>query len=117
MKHLFLAALIALAPIGACSTIQGAALSTTSTSIVQASTVKAAGDLYMLATHAATAYLQSGKASKETARQMADVEGQVYAALIAARQADKRGDSPAAGAALALFNKNYAALSKLVPGL
>jgi hypothetical protein len=123
MKRLILIGLLTLAPLAGCGsflqspTVQGAALSSTNTSVRQASTIKAAGDLYVLGTHAATAYLDSGKASRDIAEKMAVVEGQVYTALMNARQADKAGNSPAVAAALSVFNAHYAELARLVPGL
>lgn len=123
MKKLILIGLLTLAPLAGCGaflqseTIQGAAVSASSTSVSQASTVKAAGDLYILATHAATAYLESGKATKDVERKIVPVEAAAYEALNKARQADKAGDSPALAAGLSLFNANYARLAALIPGL
>lgn len=123
MKRLILAAFLITAPLGGCQsfltspTVQDAAVSSTNTSIQQASTVKAAGDLYVLAVRASVAYLDSGKASKATADKMEVIEAQAYKALNDARRADKAGNSPAVGAALALFNANYADLAALIPGL
>lgn len=115
--HCMALALCLALPLTACATVESAALDLTSTSVQQASTVKAAGDLYVLADHAATAYLKSGKATKDVERRMVTVEQQLHDILLAARAADKRGDSPAVAAALATFNQNYKTLAGLVPGL
>jgi hypothetical protein len=123
MKRIVLAALLTLAPLGGCGaflqsqTVQSAALSSTSTSVSQASTLKAAGDLYVLAANAATAYLNSGQASKAAEQKITPVEAMLYKALIDGQAAEKAGNSPAAGAALSLFNSNYTKLAALVPGL
>lgn len=121
-KALFFAFALALLPMAAaCDLVtreaESATLNASHTSVAQASSVKAAGDLYAVATHAATAYLKSGRATPDQARQMVVIEMQVYDALLQARQADKDNNSPALGAALALFNANYSALARLVPGL
>lgn len=123
MRKLLLIGLLVLAPLGSCSaflqnsTVQGAALSSTKTSVAQASTLKAAGDLFIVATNAATAYLDSGQASKAAEQKITPIEAMLYKALIDGHAAEKRGDSPAVGAALSLFNSNYASLAALVPGL
>ena len=120
MKHMHRMALaICLAlPLAACaSTLEGAAQAFSTSSVAQASDMKAAGDLYVLADHAATAYLKSGHATKEIERKMVPVEAQLHDALLAGRDAEKKGNSPAVAAALKLFNANYSSLAKMVPGL
>lgn len=117
LSKYFLIAALAFAPMMAACSVESAALSLSSTSVQQASTVKAAGGIYTIAAHGVTAYLKSGHATKAQADAVAKVDNQVYGALMAARAADKKGDSPAVGAALAVFNQNYASLAKLVPGL
>ncbi len=126
MKKLVLAigaCALLLSPISGCGSflknpsVQGAASTSLPTSVQQASTVKAAGSLYVLAAHAATAYLDSGQASKETARTMGNIEIQMFNALMDARQADKEGRSPAVAVALSAFNANYADLANIIPGL
>lgn len=99
------------------STGGSVAVAASSTSIRQASTVKAAGDLFILADNAGTAYFKSGHATPAQARAALAVEKQVYDALISARDADAAGNSPGVAAALSLFNANYAKLASLVPGL
>lgn len=117
LSRLVMIGILALAaPLAACGGIQSLALDTTHTTIQQASTVKAAGDLFVLADHAGTAYFNSGHADKDVTAKLVKVEAGLYAALNGARQADARGDSPATGAALAVFNANYADLRKLLPG-
>lgn len=121
--RLTLAAFLIAAPLGGCGsflqspTVQGAAVSSTSTSIAQASSLKAAGEFYVIVTHAATAALDAGYVSKENAQKMVTIEAQLFKALNDGLAAQKSGSSPAAGAALALFNSNYASLASLIPGL
>jgi len=123
MKNLkvFALALALALPMSGCSLftdlIGGGAVAASSTSVAQASTVKAAGDLFVLADKAGTAYFASGKATKAQAQTALAVEGQVYDALKAARTADAAGNSPGVAAALSLFNANYAKLAGLIPGL
>ena len=119
MKNLKVFALaFALAlPMSGCGLLGDSAVAASSTSVRQASTVKAAGDLYVIATKAGTAYFNSGKATKAQAQTALAVEDQVYSALKAARAADQNGNSPAVAAALALFNANYSKLAGLIPGL
>lgn len=110
-----------LLPLAACGTLvdtaSAAAVNASTTSVAQASSVKAAGDMYVLAEKAVHLYLTSGHATKAQADALVPVEAQVYKTLNDARAADKKGDSPALAAALSLFNSNYARLASLVPGL
>jgi hypothetical protein len=123
MKRLILVAFLIAAPLGGCEsfltspTVQGAAVSSTSTSVAQARSLKAAGEFYVIATHAATAALDAGYVSKADAAKMTVIEAELYKALNDGLDAEKSGNSPAAGAALTLFNANYASLAKLIPGL
>lgn len=120
MKHLHRIALaLCLAmPLAACAgTLEGAAQSLSSNTPLQASTLKAAGDMYVIADHAVTAAMTGGKVSKDLERKITPVEKALFDALTAGRAAEKNGNSPAVGAALSLFNQNYADLAKLVPGL
>jgi uncharacterized lipoprotein len=97
--------------------LQGAALSASSSSVAQASSLKAAGDLYVIAVNAATAYLESAHADKSVERKITPVEAMLYAALINGQKAEKAGNSPAVAASISLFNSNYATLAGLIPGL
>lgn len=122
MKKLHcLAFALFLLPMAACGLItngaESATLAASTTSVAQASDVKAAGDLYVVAEKATHLYLASGHASKDVAAKMVPVEAAIYKGLNDARAADKRGDSPALAVALSLFNANYAKLAALVPGL
>lgn len=98
-------------------TVQNAAVSSTTTSPIQATSLKAAGEFYTIVTHAATAALEAGYVDKATAVKMKEIEGQLFAALQAGDKANQSGNSPAAAAALATFNANYAKLAALIPGL
>lgn len=117
MKKLLLIGFLAFAPLAGCALFQSAVVSTTTAGAAQASTVKAAGELYILTAKGATAYLDSGHASKEAERKIVVVENQVYDGLIKARQADANGDSAAVAAALSIFNSNRGALVALIPGM
>lgn len=127
MKHRILTALLPAllltAPLTGCgtflqsSTVQGTAVASTSTSIAQARSLKAAGEFYVIATHAATAAVDAGYIARADRDKMVAVEAQLFQALNDGLAAEKAGNSPAAGAALTLFNSNYAVLAKLIPGL
>ncbi len=119
--HRLVFAIALVLPLAACAGLIGTggsvAVAASNTSIRQASTVKAAGDMFVLADKAATAYFNSGKATKAQALAAIAIEAQVYDALKAGRAADAAGNSPAVAAALSLFNANYAKLAGLIPGL
>ena len=118
LSKAFLIAALVIGPMAACApAMEAAALSVTHTTPQQASSLKAAGDLYTLGAHAATAYLKSGKATKAQAAAIMKIDTQLHASLKAGLAAERKGDSPAAGAALALFNQNWSTLKSMVPGL
>lgn len=120
---LVLVALLIATPLGGCEsffrseTVQAAAISSTQTSPIQASSLKAAGQFYVIGTHAATAALDAGFVSKDIAQKMLVIEGQLNDALKKGIEAERKGDSPGAAAALAVFNSNYATLAGYIPGL
>jgi hypothetical protein len=112
---------LALPLLSACDTISNAlagnAASAVSTSPAQAHTLAAAENAYTAAATAARVYVQSGKASRAVVAQIGQLDNEAYAALVAARQANSRGDSPALAAALEVFNAKYGSLWGFLKGL
>jgi hypothetical protein len=110
-------ALLAAPSLTACGSLADAATSVTSSSPAQANTLAAAELTYTAVAKVAKVYLQSGTASPATAKSIGDLDNQVYAALLAARQAQSSGNSPAIAAALQVFNTKYGSLWGFLKGL
>src|SRR5579872_1019625 len=84
-----------------CSTIQNLGTPTPA----QATTVAAAEVAYTAATNLEIAWLQSGKAKPAQAKFAKNLEGAVYADIVAGRTAVANNDSAAVAVALKLFNQ------------
>ena len=128
MKKLALMGVVALllaTPLAGCGSTANVAanvaadavVSASSTSPVQKNALGAAENAYTLVARAALLYVQTAKPSSEVKAEMARLDNLAYAALVSARAANKRGDSPAVGAAVNLLKPQLAALTKYLGGL
>lgn len=116
-----LGALLCLAPLAACTTMeasaQGAVLSITHTTPAQSNAVAAAGDAYVLVARAVTVYVQAAHPAQATKDRIGAANNAAYAALQEARAAVKRDDSPAVALALKAWGDRFGALKSLLKSL
>jgi len=114
-----LGALLALMPLGACSTgsMSANAVSLTSTSAAQSHSMAAAENLYTAAATATAVWVRTAHPSVEVKQKIDQLSDAAYAAIVAGRTADAKGDSPGVAAALTLWNKQYGNLKDYLTGL
>lgn len=118
MKHLKIAAIalmLAVAPaLSGCAWGERVFVAATTASENQSTTVYQATLAETVALKAATAYLQSGKATVEQAKAIKAAIIAVHEILKAAQAADASGDSALAGALVQSFNLAIGGLNKTV---
>ena len=115
MKHFIFAAMLAVSLSG-CFTLENLAGSFSTAPAAQASTVKAAGEVYVVVAHREAEFLKVPGVTTAAAQKVLAVDANIYSALKAARAADAKGDSAAMGVALQIFNENYQVLLGLIGG-
>lgn len=115
-----LGAMLALAvPLGACTPgeVAQAATSVTSTSNTQQHTLAAAQSAYTILAQAATVYVQTAHPSAAIKVQIGSYNDQIHDALVAARDANAKGNSPAVAAGIQVLRTKVGALSGYLVGL
>lgn len=123
MKRLMLAlgvgALFALAPLSACSTgsLSANAVSLTSTTPAQSHAMAAAENLYTATATGTAVWVRTAQPSADVKAKIKALDSKAYAAIVAGRIADAKGDSPAVAGALALWQKEFANLKDYLTGL